>query len=83
MSLQKKEQVKTSALSMQVGGDHYKKYVIQPAEFSERNGLGFLEGSVIKRMCRHKDKNGIEDIQKAMHELRLIASIVYEEEIEL
>ena len=32
----------------QVGGDHYKKYKIQPSEFINKNKLLFAEGSAIK-----------------------------------
>ena len=42
-----------SPLDTQVGGGHYKKFKIQPAEFIDKNGIPFLEGCVIKRMCRH------------------------------
>ena len=42
----------------QVGGTHYKDFVIQPAEFIHKNDIGFLEGNVIKYVCRHNKKNG-------------------------
>lgn len=61
----------------QIGGNHYKHLAIQPAEFNQRNRLPFLEGCVVKRMCRHRDKNGIEDLRKAMHEIELIAQFEY------
>ena len=38
---------------------------IQPIEFIEANNLGFHEGNVIKYITRYKDKNGIEDLEKA------------------
>ena len=62
-----------SALDEQVDGDHYKNYEIQPVEFITRNNLGFLEGCVIKRMCRYKKKGTpIEDLRKAKHEIDLL-----------
>ena len=61
----------------QVGGTHYSDLAIQPAEFSEKNKLSFLEGCVVKRMCRHRRKNGIEDLRKSMHEIQLIAKYEY------
>lgn len=70
----------TAPLNMQVGGDHYRNMEIQPAEFITRNRLGFLEGSVIKRMCRHGAKDGAKDIRKAIHELQLILKLQYGEE---
>ena len=38
---------------------------IQPIEYIEANNLGFHEGNVIKYITRYKDKNGIEDLEKA------------------
>jgi hypothetical protein len=31
-----------NALKIQVGGDHYKQFEIQPVEFITRNNLGFI-----------------------------------------
>ena len=70
------EKVET-ALSTQIGGEHYKKYAIQPAEFITKNKLGFLEGCVIKRICRYEDKNGLEDLKKAKHEIDLLIELKY------
>ena len=64
-------------LDVQVGGGHYKKYAIQPVEFITKNGLGFLEGCVIKRICRYEDKNGLEDLKKAKHEIDLLIELKY------
>lgn len=64
---------KTDAASdLQVGGSHYKDLVIQPAEFAEANGLSFLEGCVVKRICRWRNVKGIEDLEKAKHEIDLM-----------
>ena len=68
-----------SALSTQVAGSHYKNYLIQPVEFIEKNKVPFLEGCVIKRMLRHEDKNGPEDLRKAIHEIKLILELRYGE----
>lgn len=67
-------------LKEQVGGSHY-DFAIQPVEFITANNLPFLEGCVIKRMCRHKRKAKVEDLKKAIHEIRLIAKLTYNEEI--
>ena len=64
-------------LDQQEDGDHYKSLAIQPVEFIHANKLPFLEGCVIKRVCRHRAKNGGEDIRKAIHELRLILKLDY------
>ena len=57
------------ALKVQYGGDHYKSKSIQPIEFILANDLGFCEGNVIKYVTRWKDKNGVEDLEKARHYL--------------
>jgi hypothetical protein len=56
----------------QIGGSHYKDMVIQPATFINSNKLLFAEGNAIKYICRHKNKNGKEDILKAIHYLEMI-----------
>lgn len=64
-------------LDTQIGGEHYKKHAIQPVEFITKNKLGFLEGCVIKRICRYEDKNGLEDLKKAKHEIDLLIELKY------
>jgi hypothetical protein len=68
-----------AAKETQIGGDHYKQMAIQPAEFIHRNGLGFLEGCVIKRVCRYRGKDGKQDLLKAIHELQLLIEMEYPE----
>ena len=53
------------AMSSQVGGTHYETKCIQPIDFIEANNLDFCEGNIIKYVTRYKDKNGLEDLQKA------------------
>jgi hypothetical protein len=60
------------SLLTQVGGNHYKKMVIQPAEFINKNKLLFAEGNAIKYICRHSSKGGIQDIDKAIHYLEMV-----------
>lgn len=65
------------ASKTQVGGDHYKNMVIQPVEFINRNRIGYIEGSVIKYVCRHRSKNGRQDLEKAKHFLDLLIEQEY------
>lgn len=60
------------ATEKQVGGDHYKTMKIQPGEFIRANGIGWYEGNAIKYICRHKQKGGRVDIEKAIHYLELV-----------
>ena len=64
--------VLTKALDTQVGGGHYKDMVIQPVEFIVKNKIEYREANVIKYVTRHKSKNGIEDVRKAMHYCQMI-----------
>jgi hypothetical protein len=57
------------ANAMQVGGDHYKTK-IQPWDYIIANGIGYLEGNVIKYVSRWKEKGGVEDLKKAQHYLQ-------------
>ena len=61
-----------SVLELQVGGKHYKDMVIQPVEFITANNLGFIEGCIIKYLCRYKVKGGVSDLQKAQHFLNIL-----------
>lgn len=54
-----------SATDIQIGGNHYKDMTIQPIDFIMANNLSFCQGNVIKYICRYKNKNGIQDLQKA------------------
>jgi hypothetical protein len=66
-----------SALDVQEGGDHYKSLKIQPVEFIHANGINYIEACVIKYICRHKKKNGLEDLKKAKHFIELLMELEY------
>ena len=51
----------------QVGGSHYTKCQIQPWDYVIANNLDYFQGSIIKYVTRWRDKNGVEDLQKAKH----------------
>jgi hypothetical protein len=52
--------------SDQIGGTHYSSKAIQPIEYINANQLNYHQGNVIKYITRYKDKNGIEDLHKAI-----------------
>jgi len=60
------------ALETQVGGNHYNSMKIQPIEYTMKNGMNPLQHTVIKYVSRYKNKNGIEDLKKAIHSLELL-----------
>jgi len=60
-----------TANDVQHGGDHYKKYGnLQPWDVITAWNLGYLEGTALKYIARWRDKNGIEDLNKAIHFLQ-------------
>jgi len=61
-----------SAKNQQIAGSHYKEMAIQPVEFVYKNNIPFIEGCIIKYICRHKRKNGVEDLKKARHFIDLL-----------
>jgi len=69
--------MKSSSLDVQISGNHYKKYKIQPIEFIIANEIPFIEGNIIKYICRHKDKNGIEDLKNIKHYVDLLIEFEY------
>ena len=40
------------ATQRQIGGKHYKDFKIQPIEFITKNKLSFIQGNIIKYVCR-------------------------------
>jgi len=66
-----------SSLDKQVGGSYYKDFRMQPVEFAFVNGLNFLQGNIIKYVCRYKGKNGRQDLEKARHYIDLLIELEY------
>lgn len=69
---QDESKVSDNAWDIQVGGNHYKDMKIQPAQFAMENNLDYLQGNAIKYICRHKSKNGLQDLEKAKHYIELM-----------
>jgi len=67
-----------SALNTQIAGTHYKDKAIQPVEYIHANGLGFLEGCIVKRITRWRDKpaeSRFQDLEKIKHEVDLLIEL--------
>jgi len=62
------------ASKIQIGGDHYKNYKIQPFEFFVKNQIPFHKADIIKRILRYNQPTGkgLQDLEKIKHELDLI-----------
>ena len=76
MSSLKPQRATLKATDKQIGGKHYKDYKIQPIDFIMKNKLNFIQGNVIKYICRYENKNGIEDINKAIHYCELLKDLL-------
>lgn len=62
------EPIETGLIDKQ---EHYTANGIQPIDLMRQNFTpeafqGFLEGNIIKYVLRHRRKNGVEDLRKAM-----------------
>ena len=53
-------------LEKQVGGDHYKEH-LNPIEFYMGCSPDFALFNASKYVLRHREKNGIQDLEKAIH----------------
>lgn len=66
-----------SAFEKQISGNHYKDMKIQPMEFALANDLNYGQANAIKYICRYKNKNGKQDLEKAIHCLELLMEYEY------
>jgi len=71
-----------SAYKKQIGGNHYRRFKVQPSEFINKNKLLFAEGNAIKYICRHAHKGGKQDLEKAKHYIDMIIERDYKDEKE-
>ena len=69
-----------NSLCKQVGGNHYINFKIQPIEFIYANCLSFIEGNIVKYICRYQTKNGKKDLEKARHYIDLLIDLEYGKE---
>lgn len=54
-----------------VAPHHYARFPIEPIRFICENKLDWFQGNVVKYVCRHDAKNGIEDLKKAKRYLEM------------
>jgi hypothetical protein len=67
----------TSAFDSQVGGSHYKDMPIQPYKFFHANAIGKIEGDIIQYVLRFREKNGKQDLDKAIQCIQLLSELEY------
>lgn len=69
----------TTANEIQHGGLHYKKSAtLQHWDIVEKYGIGYCEGCSTKYVSRWREKNGLEDLQKAEHYVIKLLELVRE-----
>lgn len=59
------------AAAKQVGGSHY-QLPIQPIDYITKNNIPYREANIIKYVTRYKNKNGLQDLEKAKHYLEML-----------
>lgn len=50
----------------QVGGTHYSQFIIEPVDLMVILNFNWFQGEILKYVSRFRDKNGKEDLDKAM-----------------
>ena len=64
-----------------INPDHYGNSGIDVISFCQANNLDFMQGNVIKYVFRYKNKNGLEDLEKAKEYIdRMIENLLDGEE---
>lgn len=70
----------TNANTRQVDGGHYLKYgAIQPWDCFIPWNLNGFQSEVLKLVVRYRDKNGVKDLQKAVHYLEKLIELELQE----
>ncbi len=67
------------SLAYQVGGSHYQNMAIQPIEYIHANKMPFMDANVVRYISRHRNKNGAEDVRKAIQYCEMILEFEYGE----
>lgn len=62
-------------MSEQIKPEYYNKGKIEVWDFINDQNLNYFAGNIIKYVCRYKDKNGIEDLNKAKTYLEKLIKI--------
>jgi len=60
-----------------VSPQHYQQGNIQVLDFITDQKFSYLEGNIVKYICRYKTKNGLEDLEKANYYLNELINEVF------
>lgn len=71
-----------NANNRQVGGSHYAEGgEVQHWDFVTLNGLSYLVGCATKYIARWRKKNGVQDLEKALHYIEKLQELYTREQI--
>ena len=56
---------------------HYSRFNIEPIRFCMENNLDALQKDVVKYICRHDMKGGLDDVKKALRYAQMVAEHHY------
>lgn len=59
--------MKTKNNQSEVAGSHYEKLNVEPVILFREFNLNWFQGEIIKYVSRFKNKNGLQDLNKASH----------------
>ena len=60
-----------------ISPQHYQQGNIQVLDFINDQKFTYLEGNIVKYICRYKTKNGLEDLEKANYYLNELINEVF------
>ena len=60
-----------------ISPQHYQQGNIQVLDFITDQKFSYLEGNIVKYICRYKTKNGLEDLEKANYYLDALINEVF------
>ena len=63
-----------------VSPQHYQQGNIQVLDFINDQKFSYLEGNIVKYICRYKTKNGLEDLEKADYYLSRLIELQMDED---
>ena len=57
----------SSTNEKQVGGKHYQTATVQHWDFVHMHKMPYMEAQIFKYVLRHREKGGVQDLEKAKH----------------
>ena len=63
----RRKKMKTKNNQSEVAGSHYEKLNVEPVILFREFNLNWFQGEIIKYVSRFKNKNGLQDLNKASH----------------